>query len=99
MHSRIKKLLKRQMEKSVEASCTATTDIFNYGRKAGFEEGLQVAEDYINTIVFQDHAEYPLSPIVISDIFGTNNPNTIFKENDIKTIMKKIKKYTKNKKE
>lgn len=69
--------------------------IFKKGFKIGFNQGMLVATDYARTILFQDKAEFPLSPEEIKSIFETSDPTVIFKTWSLSQIMKMIKKYKK----
>lgn len=80
----------------VDMAKESTANIFLEGRRFGFDEGIDVAQDYINTIIFQEEAEYPLTKPDLISIFGTDDALDILAKNDIRTIMISIKEYKKN---
>ena len=76
----------------------STKKIFLEGKHFGFKEGLSVADDYINTIIFKENARYPLLPEELDAIFGTDDSFKILSKYNIDHIVEKIKRY-KNSKE
>jgi hypothetical protein len=88
--------LKSIMAGVVNTAKESTIKIFWEGKQFGFDEGIGVAQDYINTIIFQEEAEYPLTKHDLISIFGSDDALDILTKNDIKTIMVSIKEYAKN---
>lgn len=80
----------------VDISKESTKKIFLEGKHFGFDEGIEVAQAYINTIIFQEEAEYPLTKHDLISIFGKDDALDILAENDIRTIVVSIKEYKMN---
>ena len=80
----------------IDTAKESTIKIFLEGKRFGFDEGIDVAQDYINTIIFQEEAEYPLTKDDLISIFGTDDALDILAKNDIQSIMVSIKEYKKN---
>ncbi len=66
-------------------------------RKLGFKEGLSTADDYINTIIFKENAQYPLCSEELDEIFGTDDSFKILSKYNMDHIMEAIKRYKNNK--
>ena len=88
--------LKSVIDRVVDTAKESTTKILLEGKRFGFDEGIEVAQDYINTIIFQEEAEYPLTKHDLISIFGSDDALDILAKNDIRTIMVSIKEYANN---
>ena len=88
--------LKSVIDRVVDTAKESATKILLEGKRFGFDEGIEVAQDYINTIIFQEEAEYPLTKRDLISIFGSDDALDILAKNDIRTIMVSIKEYANN---